>query len=597
MGPTYRYFSNLTVLKLYRAALDYQIEALLLVQPLKRPLNISRSYQYIGLTYGSLERLDLALQSLQQAYDEGRPLAAERTGQNIMANASLKLGDLYRTSNDQTKALAAYDESLRLYKVLDFAHYSYAAHKGKFLSYLALQNDTMASQELLTVLRLFDEYREKIVTERQKTFFFDREQDTYDLAVDFVYSRLGDSRRAFDYSEISRARNLRELMRHGAEVTQSSSGLDLKSSGNNRTPSAALSLNDIQQRLPERVQLVQYAVLEKKLLIWVVTRANFFSTVVDVEAAKLNQAIADTLQQISTRDDKASSSSLKNLYRLTIAPVRERLDQNKVLCLVPDKTLHYLPFQALLSENSNHYLLQDFQLMVSPSATILVESSDNARHRLPMKEERLLAVGNPSFDRRANPKLSNLPSAEREVEQLAESYSPRRILVREEATRESITKQISRADVVHFAAHYEIDPRSSLSSRLILGPESGDYAHAQQSGLSAADIYRMKLTRPRLVVLSGCNTGIEQQFAGEGPIGFARAFLVAGVPVVVASQWPVDSDATAALMIAFHRFRKVKLVSTTEALMHAQQEIMSRGNYHSPYFWAGFTVVGGYSDF
>jgi CHAT domain-containing protein len=153
--------------------------------------------------------------------------------------------------------------------------------------------------------------------------------------------------------------------------------------------------------------------------------------------------------------------------------------------------------------------------------------------------------------------------------------------------------ELSRADVAHFAAHYVVDPTSSLSSRLVLGPEPGDSANALPPGLRAADIYQMNLARTRLVVLSGCKTGIEQQFAGEGPIGFARSFLVAGVPVVVASLWPVDSDATAELMISFHRFRKVDRLSTTEALTRAQQEMISR----SPYYWAGFTVVGGYADF
>ena len=109
----------------------------------------------------------------------------------------------------------------------------------------------------------------------------------------------------------------------------------------------------------------------------------------------------------------------------------------------------------------------------------------------------------------------------------------------------------------------------------------------------------MNLAHTKLVVLSGCKTGIERQFGGEGPISFARAFLVAGVPVVVASLWPVDSDATAELMIVFHRFRKLKNMSTTEALMRAQQHMMTHDNtrYRSPYYWAGFTVIGGYSDY
>ena len=89
---------NLSARKLYRAALDYQKEALQLALPLGVPIYISRSYQYIGLSYGSLGLFDLALQNGRLAYDQGKPLAG---GQNMMANASLRLGDLYRANGDR----------------------------------------------------------------------------------------------------------------------------------------------------------------------------------------------------------------------------------------------------------------------------------------------------------------------------------------------------------------------------------------------------------------------------------------------------------------------------------------------------------------
>ena len=66
---------------------------------------------------------------------------------------------------------------------------------------------------------------------------------------------------------------------------------------------------------------------------------------------------------------------------------------------------------------------------------------------------------------------------------------------------------------------------------------------------------------------------------------------------MVASLWPVDSEATSELMILFHRFRTEGHLSTTEALTRAQQEIMTREKYHHPYYWAGFTAIGGYSEF
>ena len=591
--------ANLCNLKLYRAALDYQNEALQLLssQP-EAALTRSRNYQYIGITYGYLKQFDLAFQNVQLAYEQGKPLANERNGRSMMANASLKLGDLYRARGDPTSALAAYDESLRLYEALEFHHYSYAAHKGKLLAYLTLNNDALASEELQVVLKLFDEYRETILLERQKMFFFDREQDTYDLAIDFTYARLGDKWRAFEYSEISRARNLRELIHQGAEVNRTHVGLDLKTA-EAKTPDSLkpLSADEIRQKVPERVQLVQYAMLDRKLVIWIISRSKHSTTYVDVEPAKLTESIAATLKQITARDDAAATSSLKNLYKLIIEPIRDKLEPGKVLCFVPDKDLHYVPFAALMSPDSGHYLLEDFPLMVSPSATFLIESTKHAAERSSVKEEQLLAVGNPSFDRSANPDAADLPDAEREVDQIKLNYPLPKVLVERDATRSAILNAIVRADVAHFATHFEIDSRSSLLSKVLLGPEPGDRAHAQSSGLSAADIYQIKLPRTRLVVLSGCQTAIEQQFAGEGSIGFARSFLVAGVPVVVASLWPVDSDATSDLMIAFHRFRKIDRDSTTESLRQAQLKVLAVKNYRSPYYWAGFTVIGGYAAY
>ncbi|HEX6045902.1 MAG TPA: CHAT domain-containing protein [Pyrinomonadaceae bacterium] len=588
---------NLTALHLYRAALDYQTEALQLALQSRRPLIVSRSYQWLGLTYGFLRQFDLALENLHNAYDQGRSSAKDGNGQNMMANASLKLGDIYRLSGDNTSALAAYDESLRLFDALQFGHYSYAAHKGKFLAYLAQSNDALASQELTTVFDLFNSYREKILAERQKNSFFDREHDTCDLAIDFTYFRLGDRDRAFDYSEICRARNLRELMRRGAEVMTSAGGLDLQSRAGAREDTPTPNAFEISQQLPEQVQLVQFSVLDNKVVIWVVKRAGLSATSVDVESAELKKLVMTASRQIRQRDDGAPES-LKALYRYLILPIKDQLDQNKVICFVPDKALHYVPFGALLSPDSGHYLAQDYRLMTSPSATIMIASSKKAAIWPAGQAERLLAVGNPAFERAGAPNLSNLPDAEREVKRLALDYPPSpSVLLRQRATRKTVMAELPRANVAHFAAHYQINPRSTLSSKLLLSPEPGERAHSQTAGLDAASIYQMNLENTKLVVLAACQTGIEQQFDGEGPIGFARSFLVAGVPVVVASLWPVDSDATAELMITFHDARRHKQMSVIDALTQAQREMIARDSRNGPYYWAGFTVIGGYSDY
>jgi CHAT domain-containing protein len=125
--------------------------------------------------------------------------------------------------------------------------------------------------------------------------------------------------------------------------------------------------------------------------------------------------------------------------------------------------------------------------------------------------------------------------------------------------------------------------------------------HAQTTNgvLHAYEIYRLKPLHARLAVLAGCKTGVEDYVNGEGPIGLARPFKAAGVPLVVASLWPVDSLATTELMIEFHRLRRQKHYSSAEALRAAQLQMLRQGkpNHRSPYYWASFSLTGGYSDY
>ena len=99
-----------------------------------------------------------------------------------------------------------------------------------------------------------------------------------------------------------------------------------------------------------------------------------------------------------------------------------------------------------------------------------------------------------------------------------------------------------------------------------------------------------------LVVLSACQTARGRFGAGEGMIGMSWAFFVAGAPTMVASQWKVDSGATATLMIEFHKHMKDQTsnggASKASALRLAGLELMKQAQYRHPFFWAGFVMIG-----
>jgi CHAT domain-containing protein len=161
-------------------------------------------------------------------------------------------------------------------------------------------------------------------------------------------------------------------------------------------------------------------------------------------------------------------------------------------------------------------------------------------------------------------------------------------LINSHAQKAIFTQRLTRADVIHFAGHYLVDARTPMRSRLLLARDA----------LTAGEVFGKQLPQARLVVLSACETMLEDDGSGEGMIGMARTFLAAGAPLVVGSQWPVDSDATADLMIRFHQLRKSGQ-RTTSALRRAQQEMLAGVDkrYRNPYYWAAFLPVGGHADY
>ncbi len=592
---------NLQALDLHPSALEYQKEALRLALGMRpeRPLIISRSHDYLGLTYASLEDYDSALAHINLAFEAGQKLAGERSDMEMMANSSLHAGDVYRQAGDHAKAVESYERSIRLYEELDYPYFTYPARKGKLLSYIAGGDDSATRAELLHVLEIFERYRSKLTSESQRNSFFDVEQSVYDLAIGFAYSREHNPHLAFEYSELSRARSLLDAIRRSTPTAESEDDHELYLPFSSTPP----ALSDIQQRMPGQAQIVQYGVLEDKLLIWVVTRTGFSIREVAIGSLALSDKVRQYLRAVSGPSNGMEAEAeriAKELYDILIKPIEPLLDKTKLLCLIPDKLLHFLPFGALIS-GADRYLVEDFRPQLSASSTVFVDFPEQASNKAEWTEERLLSVGDPSFDSKAFPSLRRLPSAGREAEAVTAFYKQRRLLIRGDAREQTVKNEIVKANVAHFALHHLVDERSSLLSKMVLAAGSdGDTRDGEDDGVwQIHEIYKMRLPRMRLVVLSACQTGIEQQYRGEGAISVARPFIAAGVPIVVASLWPVDSQSTEQLMVSFHRHRTRDRLPTAEALRRAQREMLGGEDtrYRHPYYWAAFNAVGSYTEY
>jgi CHAT domain-containing protein len=96
-----------------------------------------------------------------------------------------------------------------------------------------------------------------------------------------------------------------------------------------------------------------------------------------------------------------------------------------------------------------------------------------------------------------------------------------------------------------------------------------------------------------LAVLAACETARGRVVAGEGVLGFPRAFFLAGVPRVVVSPWRVSDETAGPLLQRFHALVAKDGLAPGAALRQAQLERLKAGGpLAHPYHWAGFMLWG-----
>ncbi len=588
--------ANLNALGFTSMALGFEESALHLAVASGVPLLRSRSYAMLATIYQKLNNYDAALQNGQLALDEANSVRGEMIKANLVAHSTLNLAHIHREMDSFTQALAFYNRSIELHQQLNQQLYVAEAHKGKLESLIALKDYEAAGAEIKSTIALLEQDRSRITEDANRNSYFDLAQSTYDLAVDFTYFTLQNSEAAFEYSEASHARSLLDLVSAGGEVVKSRGGIDVRV-GKVVRP---LTLNEIQQRLPDQSQILQYSVLEDKLVAWVISRTATDSKHVAVSVSELTASVTGFVNALTSANVDARNNGAKRLYETLITPVEPSLNRDAVIFIVPDKILNIVPFAALVSPQTGRYFVEDYVFGVAPSSNLVIKSSERAASRSRSTDESALIIGNPSFDLARFPLLPDLPAAAREAESVAQLYDTTP-LIGPNAEASRVKARMPEADVIHFAGHYVADERSPLLSRLLLAKAASRTNGNQDSDgvLTASDVYRINLNRAHLVVLSACTTGVERFYRGEGAIGMARPFIEAGAPMVVASLWSVESEPTSRLMIAFHKHRKLDRMSALRALHQAQLDMLSSSDPtdSNPRTWSAFVAIGGFVEY
>ena len=158
------------------------------------------------------------------------------------------------------------------------------------------------------------------------------------------------------------------------------------------------------------------------------------------------------------------------------------------------------------------------------------------------------------------------------------------------ATEATFRRAAPTRRVLHLATYGVLNKHNPLFSFVELAPGG-----AHDGRLEVHEVFGFHLSAD-LVVLSACQTGVGSGAladvpAGDDWVGLTRAFLHAGAKHVVATLWPVDDWATAALMERFYE-GYTSDAQPARALAAAQRALLATPTTAHPFYWAGFVVVG-----
>tara|TARA_A100000171_G_C2138111_1_gene152108 strand:- start:2258 stop:5425 length:3168 start_codon:yes stop_codon:yes gene_type:complete len=248
-----------------------------------------------------------------------------------------------------------------------------------------------------------------------------------------------------------------------------------------------------------------------------------------------------------------------------ISPIAEWSKPNDVVCIVPYGELNGVPLHTL--KLKGQYLIERNPVHYAPSTTIL---SQILQKKLPNYRSEVAVFGNPTKD---------LLNAREEAENIAKAFSVVAIL------EDAIDKQVlldafQSSKLVHFAGHGEYK-QDGMEGHLKLKDDVN---------LNAVEIFEKEFNND-LVVLSGCETGVQTYNIGDDMVGLTTAFLYAGSQSVVSSLWKVQDYSSSLLFKVFYDEYK-QGVSKAVALQRAAKKMIANPKTEHIYHWGAFTLTG-----
>ena len=642
----------------YENAKQYLTQALSLDKEYSTKETTSTHIENLGMVFLNQNEYQKALQYLFQSYEIKKTFNNPISTVGIINNIGLALGGLKKYN----EALSAFNEALRIGMEFKLPSTHLTLHNIGSLYYSGFHNYDKAIEYLSMSIDMIEKIRVSVLDEYRRDFTSSKFVIYQYLISSYIYKRdfinafktieksrvrylvekLGDS---ISDSDILSIKNIQEEIPNNVALiyyaninwsnpiflvvtkdTIYGQHINIVDLENSILTTFKEKIGEMLRRKYEGKRWIESGIVidEGRMIIEeqedINILINFYLTLL---SSNLTKSVLETEQMG------------KLFYKYLFQPFQEIIKDKTHIIILPDGPLYFLPFETLIDEKSK-YIVEKYDISYVPSIKIM-RILENRTYKSNRKT--MLAFGGAVYNRntydldmdrmdqrkpfsannvssniinvtKTNSKYdslgfkfwTNLPGTLYEIESIQKIVKDAELIKGNNVSLSFIkniseTGELANYKILHFATHGLVVPYSPELSALVLSQiiQNGS---AECGYLNVNEIPSLNV-KADFVCLSACETALGKLYQGEGVLGLAQSFMIAGANGICISLWLIeDRISTPKFMSEIYELIMNQDMNYSHAICVVKRKFIQGSfgiEYKKPFYWAPFVFYGSLS--
>jgi hypothetical protein len=615
---------------------------------LQKNINAETAYSRFG-AYTTLGRIDLKAGRLAEAEKDFKTALAlintwfpdDRLREK--ANITAQLGKVERLRNQPQKALAYFDEALRMLRINTAqnktqAHLIYGENNlvdifhEKALTYQFLKQDGLAMENMRHALLATDKIRTEFADNTTKERL---QQDAKGLAESAIemaatlYDKTRDNKYlnlVLEIAEQTKARTLADEIQHsnqqiaagvhdttmrrvldleraiaynerlamsgrdGAQYRQKISALKYSLSLLNKkyrgqAAGSVATTTAMLAALPRNLRVIEFF-FGLRAVYRITARNNKVEEVLRIaNADTLRQELTQFIDIYYRNGPGAALNSPKAFYKQSYWVFKTlfagmAIKPGEQLCIVADDVLGYLSFDGLVTGDNYRPAIAAWPFLIKTATTTYAFSLNALVKNKPANTDANAFTG--LFVTHQSNSNAPIAAVKKEADAIKNIVTGN-YLYNNAVNNKAFFKAFENSAVLHISTHAYLSG-ANKEPTLDFGKEK----------LFLFELLAER-NKPNLVVLSACRTGDGLLAQGEGIISLSRGFSAVGTPATIAGLWNVNDDAVAT--ITANVYKQLLAGQTSGTALHQAKQAWLNSTQTSdamylPYYWDSLILMG-----